>query len=111
MNVHELQRRELSHLESIVAHLEWLRSSGSFGAGSIIYSSEYWRSRVLALCSPNSEADIQERTHRLLECLPTVDRGQSAASSVERAARRRRPKPDALPDEKSPVDKENPRER
>jgi len=84
MNLHELQRNELAHLEGIVAHLGTLRNDGQFEAGCIIYSLSYWRSRVLAVCGLNPEADIEARTHRLLEYLQVVDDVSAAPLSLPR---------------------------
>lgn len=72
MNAHELKRIELVHLEAVVTRLEVSRKDGSFRGGCFIYSCAYWRSRVLALCGSNTEADIARKTQTLLDRLAAL---------------------------------------
>jgi hypothetical protein len=72
MNAHELKRKELMHLEAIVTQLEMLKSDEDLLSGCIIFSSRYWRSRVLAVRGSNADPDIEARTRRLLERLSAL---------------------------------------
>jgi hypothetical protein len=70
--VYEMKRKELMHLETVVNYLEMSRSDRTSGASCIIFSSVYWRSRVLAIRGSNSEADIEARTRKLLDRLSAL---------------------------------------
>jgi hypothetical protein len=70
MNVNELKRKELSHIESVIAVLETSRNS--FPATCWLNQPTYWKARVLRICDGNAEADISARARKLIDRLSAI---------------------------------------
>jgi hypothetical protein len=75
MNVNELRRNELRHLEVVIKHLERLAHDKASSAGCFINKPAYWRSRVLQICPADAEPDIQDKARRLLTRLSAISGG------------------------------------
>ncbi|MEZ2354911.1 hypothetical protein [Caballeronia sp. RCC_10] len=70
MNVNELRRKELAHIETVLTVLE--TSQKAFSAKCLLSRPSYWKARVLTVCNENAEADISARAQKILDRLAAI---------------------------------------
>jgi hypothetical protein len=72
MNVNELKRNELRHLDAVITHLEIWPFNSVCAARSFINDSTYWKSRLFKISCANAEPDIEVKVRKLLDRLSVI---------------------------------------
>jgi hypothetical protein len=72
MNANALARRELLHIEGILAKLESFSDRNNFAHTTCITRPEYWKARIMNLCVDSLDADVGSRADKLLDRLSAI---------------------------------------